>query len=87
MARDVQQLLNDYEQYRLETEDPLDYDDWFETQVESKTYEIVRIWKDSGKRETIKTGLTRDEAREHCSDPDSEGEDAEGKWMDCFYEE
>jgi len=36
-----------------------------------KTYAVVRFFRDSGERETIATGLTREEAREHCNDPET----------------
>lgn len=51
------------------------------------TYMIVRKYKDEthpdhGK--VIKTGLTKEEAKEHCKDPDTK---EDGVWFDCFYEE
>ena len=49
-----------------------------------KTYKIVRKFKDQNKEdELVKTGLTWDEARDHCSDPSASGDG----WMDVFYEE
>lgn len=63
-----------------------------------KTYRIIRIYKDVDKTEIVKTGLTEEEAKAHCSDKrtSSSGcEDEEGKartaqfgeWMDCFEDE
>jgi len=35
-----------------------------------KTYKIIRFYRDfDAPSETIKTGLTLEEAREHCNDP------------------
>lgn len=37
-----------------------------------ETYRIVRFFRDAGiRRRTIYTGLTLEEARAHCSDPDT----------------
>jgi len=48
------------------------------------TYKIVRIFReDSEFKRTIKTGLTLEEAQEHCSREDTHGED----WFDAYYEE
>ncbi len=48
------------------------------------TFKIVRKFKDHNKDdEFIKGGLTREEAKEHCSDDDSSGDG----WFDVFYEE
>tara|TARA_R100000152_G_C6781189_1_gene215182 strand:- start:5531 stop:5677 length:147 start_codon:yes stop_codon:yes gene_type:complete len=46
------------------------------------TYKIVRFRFD-GDHKTIKTGLSLEEAKEHCNDPDTEGEG----WFDGFVEE
>ena len=54
---------------------------------EEKTYRIVRKYKDDShpdNNKEIETGLTREEARAHCKDPDSKEDDV---WFDCFYEE
>jgi len=49
-----------------------------------KTYKIVRFYKDEDKEsEIIKEGLTMEEAKEHCSSPDTEGDG----WFDGFEEE
>lgn len=49
-----------------------------------KTFKIVRKYKDPAMDdEEVKTGLTFDEARDHCNDPDTSGDG----WMDVFYEE
>lgn len=53
------------------------------------TYMVVRFF-DGGltRRKTVKTGLTRAQAVEHCSDPDSEGMSDDGiKWFDGFEKE
>jgi hypothetical protein len=48
---------------------------------EEQTYRIQRFYKDPDKfSETIKEGLTLAEAKEHCSDPSSEGDG----WFDGF---
>ena len=52
-----------------------------------KTYQIVRKYKDDTHPDNdkeIATGLTHDEAKAHCKDPDSH---EAGVWFDCFYEE
>jgi len=51
-----------------------------------KTYKIVRIFYD-GTRETIKEGLTLEEAKEHCSEETREAVGTTQKWFDAFYEE
>lgn len=49
-------------------------------------YKIFRSFHPSLNREneTIKTGLTLQEAQEHCNDPDTR---QEGVWFDGFTEE
>jgi len=47
-----------------------------------KTYRIVRFFKDK-ESEIIKEGLSLEEAKEHCQDPDTKGEG----WFDGFEEE
>jgi len=54
---------------------------------EEPTYSIIRFYKGEHERETIATGLTREEAKEHCSDPDTEGCNSKGKYFDGFEEE
>ena len=54
---------------------------------EELTYRIVRKYKDTGHPDhdkIIEEGLTREEAKAHCKDPDSK---EDGVWFDCFYEE
>ena len=51
-----------------------------------KTYKIIRFYapgidKDN---ETVKTGLTLEEAQDHCRDPDTR---EDGVWFDGFNEE
>ena len=64
----------------------------------TKRYKIVRKFAKNHPDEVIKTGLTLEEAREHCGDPETssftaDGEEAreltrrKGDWMDCYYEE
>lgn len=62
-----------------------------------KTYKIVRMFMKGSKR-TIKRGLTLDEAREHCRDPETSSRTCSlpknvrrtklhGPWFDGFDEE
>ena len=56
---------------------------------EEQTYCIVRFHF-NGNRETIEEGLTLEEAKAHCNDPDSKSHDAvpgPGSWFDGFEEE
>ncbi len=58
-----------------------------EDTMDEKTYKIVRKYKDSSHPDhdkEIDTGLTREEAKEHCKDPDTQ---EDGVWFDAFYEE
>ena len=51
------------------------------------TYKIVRKYKDMNHPDhdkVIDTGLTREEAQEHCSRDDTH---EPGVWFDAFYEE
>jgi hypothetical protein len=51
------------------------------------TYRIVRFYKDSGHpdhHKEIDTGLTLEQAKDHCNDPSSE---EKGIWFDGFEEE
>lgn len=47
------------------------------------TYMICRIYRDERPAEVIKTGLTEQEAQEHCNDPSTAGDD----WMDVYTKE
>lgn len=47
------------------------------------TYKIKRFFKDGRDAEIVETGLTLAEAKEHCSDPSTKGED----WFDGFEKE
>lgn len=60
-------------------------------------YKIIRFYK-SGERRTIQTGLTLEEAQEHCSDPETSSRTAKsaaarqrteekGDWFDGYEEE
>jgi hypothetical protein len=55
---------------------------------DDKTYKIVRSYYPgyTGKttRRTIKTGLTLEEAQEHCNDPKTR---KDGEWFDGYTEE
>jgi len=46
------------------------------------TYKIIRF-RFEGSNTTIKTGLTLEEAKEHCNDPETSGEG----WFDGFNKE
>lgn len=49
-----------------------------------KTYEIVRFYQDSNKEsDIIKTGLTLEEAQEHCNNGETHGIG----WFDGYREE
>lgn len=53
--------------------------------VQEKTYRIVRRFEKLAYRETIKEGLTLEEAKEHCSSDETAGESPNtGRWMDTF---
>ena len=43
-------------------------------------YKIVRFYRDWDGRRTIKTGLTLEEAKAHCSDPETSSRTAKGVW-------
>jgi hypothetical protein len=62
------------------------------------TYKIVRCFQRGYGRETIETGLTFEEAREHCADPNTSSKTATGSaevalthergpWFDAYYVE
>ncbi len=53
--------------------------------METSTYKIVRVYRNTNERFTIETGLTLEEAKCHCSDPASSADD--DTWMDCFFKE
>lgn len=59
---------------------------------------IMRIYKDSDKREVIKTGLTLEEAQAHCRDRETSSSTCTnqagidrakefGPWFDCYQED
>jgi len=51
---------------------------------ESATYSIVRFYADRGKeKEVTQTGLTLEEAREHCAREDTRGDG----WFDGYTKE
>lgn len=53
--------------------------------ADEESYKIVRFWLDPDKgRETIQTGLTLDEAQEHCQRGDTK---EEGVWFDGYESE
>jgi predicted metal-dependent HD superfamily phosphohydrolase len=52
-----------------------------------ETYKIVRKYRDSNhpdNNKVIETGLTLEEAQEHCNDPSTH---ESGVWFDCYYED
>lgn len=54
------------------------------------TYRIVRFYADDSHpdhKKEIATGLTLEEAQEHCQSPATEGRDINGKteWFDGYY--
>lgn len=62
------------------------------------TYKVIRMFRDSSKRMIIKTGLTLEEAQEHCRDPETSSKTATGiveqaltknfgPWFDGYEEE
>jgi hypothetical protein len=55
------------------------------------TYKVVRFCQNDSHddhRKVIDTGLTLEEAQEHCQDEDTHGEDTErGVWFDGYNEE
>lgn len=56
----------------------------FESDLDEKTYTIVRFYQDSNKeKELIATGLTLEEAQEHCHREDTHGDG----WFDGYDEE
>jgi len=54
-----------------------------EEEEPAPTYEVIKYVRDVGPTDTIHTGLTREEAKEICSSPDSTGEG----WFYGFREE
>lgn len=65
---------------------------------DESTYTIYRIFARNSEHETIKEGLTLEEAKEHCSDPETSSltatsEESEaltkrkGHWFDSWVEE
>ena len=62
------------------------------------TFKVLRFYKDTATQKVLKTGLTRDEAVEHCSDDESSSETCStyenilharqhGPWFDGFAKE
>jgi hypothetical protein len=63
-----------------------------------KTYKVVRYYREDRPAETIKTGLTLEEAKAHCKDPETSSSTAKsqvalaatrvlGEWFDGWTEE
>ena len=63
-----------------------------------KTYKIVRFYKEDHPKEVIKTGLSFEEAQEHCNDNETSSSTCEkpqnvartekmGEWFDGYTEE
>jgi hypothetical protein len=42
------------------------------------TYKVIRFFRNSGRRYTIKIGLTQTLAQEHCSDPETSSSTCQG---------
>jgi hypothetical protein len=59
---------------------------------DEKTYKVVRKFF-KGESRTLKTGLTLEEAQEHCEDPETSSStcthnpEASSPWFDAYYEE
>ena len=64
----------------------------------TKRYKIVRKFAGNHPDEIVKSGLTEEEAQDHCSHPGTSSATAtseeareltrrKGDWMDCYYEE
>lgn len=53
------------------------------------TYKIIRMYRDEKPVEVIDTGLTLEEAREHCRREDTHEKDEDGIviWFDGYEEE
>jgi hypothetical protein len=51
-----------------------------EEDEDENTYYIIRFYRDDRPSETIETGLTREEAVEHCKDPST----STGEYFDGF---
>lgn len=54
-------------------------------------YEIIRMFADDRETEVIETGLTLEEAQEHCQDPETSSKTCEvneigGQWFDGYRE-
>lgn len=50
-------------------------------------YKILRIYSDDTPTEVIATGLTLEEAQEHCSRDDTRGGEWPHAWFDGYAEE
>lgn len=48
-----------------------------------KTYKIIRMYRDSYENKVIETGLSLEEAQEHCRQEDTHGDG----WFDGYEEE
>jgi hypothetical protein len=51
--------------------------------AEKETYKIVRFFREDRPNEVIRTGLTLQEAQEHCSAPYTQGQG----WFDGYHKE
>ena len=56
------------------------------------TYKVMRFYADNRERRVLQTGLTLDEAQEHCNDPETSSrttttDDDPGTWFDGYERE
>jgi len=69
-----------------------------EEESSDKTYKIIRFYQKLHPKEVVKTGLSFEEAQEHCNDPETSSRTCEkpqnvartekmGEWFDGYYEE
>lgn len=62
------------------------------------TYKVVRVFFQKDLKKTLATGLTLEQAQEHCSDPETSSKTCtkpnnkkltkeQGPWFDAYYKE
>jgi hypothetical protein len=101
-AGNVQKTRSETIMATYDTTDPTRPEFWDamdDTEPEEPTYKIVRFYQDRNvERETLDTGLTLEEAKAHCDDPEASSRTATsdeadartemyGAWFEGFYEE